>query len=177
MDKQTLPNLSLMALIASCFIQIGAQLFAIVVIVRTVIAAPPRSFAIFEGEYGYDSSIFWQTVPTVTMALLVVALIANWRTTRRNLLLASLGLFLVGAVVAGLVVEPAFADLMAVGYSDMVDPLLQSRAAAWYVHDCALWFIALAAGIALLVALARPVADRRAPPNGSSKGESLRGSP
>jgi hypothetical protein len=42
-----LPNLSLIALIVRCFIQLGAQLFAIVVIVRTVIAAPPRSFAIF----------------------------------------------------------------------------------------------------------------------------------
>ena len=160
MNKRMLPNLSLIALIASCFIQIGAQLFAIVVIVRTVIAAPPRSFAIFEGEYGYDSSIFWQTVPTITLALLVAALIANWKTTRRNLLLASLALFLIGGTVAALVVEPEFAKLMAIGYSDVVDPSLQSRVATWYAYDCGLWFIALAAGITQLVALARPVTDR-----------------
>ena len=160
MDKQTIQNLSLIALVASFFIQIGAQLFAIVVIVRTVIAAPPRSFAIFGGEYGYDSSAFWETVPMITMTLLVVALIANWRTTRRSLLLASLALFLVGAAVAGLVVEPEFASLTASGYSDRVDPLLQSRAAAWYVYDCGLWLLTLAAGIALLFALARPVAVR-----------------
>ena len=160
MNKQTLPNLSLIALIVSCFIQIGAQLFAIVVIVRTVIAAPPRSFAIFEGEYGYDSSFFWQIVPNISLALIVVALIANWRTTRRNLLLVALALFIIGGVVAALVVEPEFAKLMAIGYSDVVDSSLQSRAATWYAYDCGLWLIALTAGITLLVALARPVTDR-----------------
>ena len=160
MNKHTVKNVSLIAAIASCFTQIGAQLFAIVVIVRTAIAAPPRSFAMFEGEYGYDSSIFWQTVPTITLALLVVATIANWRTTRRNLLLVSLALFLIGSAVAGLVVEPGFGKLMAIGYSNVVDASLQSHAATLYAYDWGLWFIALAAGITLLVALARPVTDR-----------------
>jgi hypothetical protein len=159
MTKRLLPNLSLIALAASCFIQIGAQLFAIVVIVRTVIAAPPRSFAMFEGEYGYDSSIFWEVVPTITLVLFVAALIANWRTTRRNLLFGSLALFLLGAVIAGLVVEPEFAKLMAMGYSDIIDTALQDRAARWYTYDCGLWIISLASGITLLVALARPATD------------------
>ena len=160
MSKRMFPNVSLIALIASCFIQIGAQLFAIAVIVRTVIAAPPRSFAIFEGEYGYDSSAFWQTVPTITLALFVVALIANWRTTRRGLLFLALALFLIGAAVAAIIVEPEFAKLMAIGYSDVIDPTLQARAASWYTYDCGLWLISLAAGITLLAALARPVTDR-----------------
>jgi len=157
--KRMLPNLSLIALIVSCFMQIGAQLFAILVIVRTVVAAPPRSFAIFDGEYGYDSSIFWETVPMVTLTLFVAALIANWRTTRRSLMFLALALFLGGAAVAGFVVEPEFAKLTAIGYSDFVDPGLQSRAAKWYAHDIGLWLIALAAGITLLLALARPVED------------------
>lgn len=159
MNKRTLPDLSLIALIASCFTQIGAQLFAIVVIVRTVVTAPPRSFAIFEGEYGYDSSIFWETVPMVTLILFVAALIANWRTRRRSLLFVALTLFLSGAAVAGFVVEPEFAKLTAIGYSDVVDPELQSRAARWYAQDLGLWLISLAAGITLLLALARPVED------------------
>ena len=155
--NNTVKNISLIASIASCFTQIGAQLFAVVVIVRTAIAAPPRSFAMFEGEYGYDSSIFW-------------------RTTRRNLLLVSLALFLIGSAVAGLVVEPGFGKLMAIGYSNVVDASLQGRAATLYAYDWGLWFIALAAGITLLVALARPVADRQVPPNNSFKPETLRGS-
>jgi hypothetical protein len=150
-------NISLIAAISSCFAQIGAQLFAIVVIVRTAIAAPPRSFALFEGEYGYDSSIFWET-----LALVLVTIVVHWRTTRRNLLLVSLALFLAGTAVAALVVEPGFDRLMAVGYSDTVDAALKSQAASLYAYDWALWLISLVAGLMLLAALARPLAPARA---------------
>lgn len=160
MNSHTFKNVSLIASIVSCFLQIGAQLFAIVVVVRTTIAAPPRSFAMFEGEYGYDSGTFWETVPMITLALLTLAIVTNWRTTRRILMLLSLVLFLVGSAVAGLVVEPGFGKLMAIGYSDVVDASLQSQAATLYAYDWVLWFIALAAGAALLFALARPVTAR-----------------
>ena len=129
MQRATIPNLTLMALAASCLLQVGAQLFAILVVVRTVISAPPRSFAMFQGPYGYDSSPFWNTVPMVTLLLFIAALVANWRTARRNLLLVALALFVGGGVVAGVVVEPEFASLMAAGYRDVVDPALQERAA------------------------------------------------
>jgi hypothetical protein len=41
----SLPNLSLIAAVVSCLIQVGAQLFAVVVVVATVTEAPPRSLA------------------------------------------------------------------------------------------------------------------------------------
>ena len=47
MKELSLPNVTLMAAVASCFIQIGAQLFALVVVAGTVSEAPPRSFAMF----------------------------------------------------------------------------------------------------------------------------------
>jgi len=50
MKELNLPNVTLIALVASCFIQIGAQLFALVVIASTVAEAPPRSFVMFEGN-------------------------------------------------------------------------------------------------------------------------------
>jgi hypothetical protein len=158
--KDTLRNVPLIAAITSCFIQVGAQLFAILVIVRTVIAAPPRSFAIFQGEYGYDSGFFWEIVPPITMLLFVVALAANWKTTRRGLLFLALALFLAGGAIAGVFLEPRFAEFLAIGYSDAVDPALQARAATWYAYDVAVWLLGLAAGIMLLIALARPVASR-----------------
>ncbi len=159
--ERRLPNITLIALLVSCFLQLGAQCFAIVVIVRTVIAAPPRSFRIFDGPYGYDSSGFWQILPPITLALFFVALIANWKTQRRRLLLGALTLFLVGGVMAGLFLEPVFAELQATGYSDTVDLELQRRAATWYVYDCGVWLLGLVAGVSLLVALARPVMDHR----------------
>ena len=149
-------NVTLMAAAASCFIQIGAQLFAVSVIVRTVVQAPPRSFAIFEGAYGYDSSSFWNTVPPITALLLVIALATNWQTQRRNLLLIALAVFVLGGVVAGVFLEPTFAEMIAVGYRDAIDPALQRRAANWYVLDWVVWTFSLFAGGALLAALVRP---------------------
>jgi hypothetical protein len=157
--RRYLPNVTLIALIASCFIQIGAQLFAVSIIARTVKSAPPRSFAILEGEYRYDSSAFWQIVPPITAALFLVALVANWKTGRRKLLLGAFTLFLIGGTVAGVYLEPMFDEIKAIGYRDVIDPELQARAATWYAFDWGVWVFGLVAGIALLTALARPVAD------------------
>ena len=161
MRELNIRNVTLMALIVSCFLQIGAQLFAISIMASTIAEAPPRSLAILEGEYGYDSSAFWGTVPPITGLLFIVALIANWKTPRRTLLFASFGLFLIAGVTAGVMLEPEFAAITANGYSDMIDPALQSRAAKWLFYDWAIWGISLASCIILLLALLRPVSSER----------------
>jgi len=56
--RNHLQNLTLIALAACYFTQIGAGVFALAIIARVVSAAPPRSLAILEGEYRYDSSAF-----------------------------------------------------------------------------------------------------------------------
>ncbi|RJF93089.1 hypothetical protein D3876_01575 [Sphingomonas cavernae] len=149
-----------MALIISCFMQIGAQLFALSVVVSTITEAPPRSFAILEGDYRYDSGPFWGTVPPITGLLFIVALTANWKTPRRTPLIASFALFLIAGLVAGLLLEPEFATITANGYSDKIDPALQSRAASWVAYDWAVWAFSLASGIALLLALARSISSK-----------------
>jgi hypothetical protein len=150
-------NATLIALAASLLVQVGAQLFAIAVMARTYLQAPPRSFAILEGEFGYSSGAFWDIVPMVTSVLFLAAIAANWKTRRRGLLLASLGLFILCAVVAGVFMEPAFAEMIATGYHDTVDPALQERAAFWYRTDWGVWLTGLVSGILVLAALARPV--------------------
>ena len=157
MKELNLRNVTLMALVASCFIQIGAQLFALIVVAGTVSEAPPRSFAMFQGEYGYNSSAFWSTVPNITSVLFIVALITNWKTRRRNLLLLALTLFIAAALAANLILEPIFDEMKTMGYRDEVDPVMQSRAANWYALDWAVWGMAFGAGLALLLALIRPV--------------------
>jgi len=157
MKELNLPNITLIASVAGCFMQIGAQLYALVVIAGTIAEAPPRSFAIFEGEYGYDSSAFWNTFPPISFALFIIALIANWKTRRRNLMLFALTMFLVGGLVMMLLVEPDFAEMKAMGFRDEVDPVLQSRAARWYALDWVGWTMGAIGGVALLLALIRPV--------------------
>jgi hypothetical protein len=157
MKELNLRNITMMALVACCLMQIGAQLYALSVVASTVSAAPPRSFAILEGEYRYDSSAFWNTVPAITFVLFVIALVANWKTPRRKLVLFAMTLFIVGGLVAGLYLEPVFEEMTAMGFRDEVDPVLQSRAATWYALDWTVWSTGAAAGATLLLALIRPV--------------------
>jgi hypothetical protein len=50
MRELNIPNVTLIAAVAGWFVQMGAQLFALVVLVGTILSAPPRSFAIFQSE-------------------------------------------------------------------------------------------------------------------------------
>ena len=160
MRELNLPNITLIALVASCFLQIGAQLFALSVVAGTVAEAPPRSFAMLEGEYGYNSSAFWNTVPTITFVLFIIALVTNWKNQRRKLILFALTLFIMGGLVAGFFLEPVFADMIKRGYSDHIDPILQTKAKVWYFFDWMVWVSGLFAGLALLIALISPVKVR-----------------
>lgn len=157
MKKLNLPNTTLIALVASCLLQAGAQLFALSVVASTVSKAPPRSFAMLQGEYGYNSSAFWEIVPMITFILFIIALVTNWKNQRRKLILLALSLFIIGGLVAGFFLEPVFADMIKRGYSDQIDPVLQSQAKRWYILDWMVWTLGLFAGVALLVALMRPV--------------------
>ena len=157
MKELNLRNITMMALVACWFIQIGGQVFALVAVDSALVAAPPRSFAMLQGEYRYDSSAFWSTVPPLTSVLLIIALVANWKTGRRKLLLLALTLFMVIALMSMLYLEPVFDEIKAIGFSDEVDPALQSRAANWYAADWAAWCLALVGGLILLLALIRPV--------------------
>ena len=162
MQGLSVKNLTLMAVAAACLVQVGAQLFALSVVASTVSAAPPRSFAILQGDYRYDSSGFWSTVPPITAVLFVTALISNWRTSRRNLLLVALMLFVVGGLVAGFYLEPTFDEIRKIGFRDEIDPVLQTRAARWYATDWVVWVIGATAGVCLLLALIRPAATTKA---------------
>lgn len=148
-----------MAAVAGNFIQVGAQLFALSIVASTVSSAPPRSFAILEGAYRYDSSAFWETVPPITFVTLVIALVANWKTPRRNLLLLALALFIAAGLVAGFYLEPVFDEMKAIGFRDEVDPVLQSRASTWYAVDWGLWFVGFVGAFAVLLGLLRPASN------------------
>ena len=156
MKEMNIKNITLIALVTSCLLQVGAQLFALSVVACTITEAPPRSFAMLQGEYGYNSSAFWDTVPIITFVLFIIALITNWKNHRRKLILFALTLFIIGGLVAGFFLEPVFADMIKRGYSDQVDPILKNQAKKWYIFDWMVWSLGLVAGLTLLVALIRP---------------------
>ncbi len=157
MKELNLKNITLIALVASCLLQVGDQMFALSIVASTLTEAPPRSFAMLNGDYGYNSAAFWNTVPMITFMLFIIALVTNWKTQRRKLILIALTWFIIGGLVAGFYLEPAFADMIKRGYSDQVDPALQKQAKMWYYLDWTVWVLGLLAGLTLLFALVRPI--------------------
>lgn len=151
-----MPNLTLIALAASYLLQVGAGFFALAIIGRVVSAAPPRSLAMLEGAYRYDSGVFWQIVPAITGVLFLLAIVANWRSRRRVLVLGAFSIFLVSGLVTGVWLSPLFTEIAAAGYRDAVDPELQRRAFIWYTSDWGARCLDAVACVALLVALTRP---------------------
>ena len=154
MRTPSLPNLSLIPAVVGALLQAGAQLFAVAVVVGTVTAAPPRSLAMYGGEYGYDSGPFWQVMPTVTLGLLLIALVGNWRTPRRRLILVAAALFVAAGLFSTLVMSPVQAAVVGAGYSDAVDAALRTQAARWQLLDWVSWALTLSVGVVLVAALA-----------------------
>ncbi len=159
MRTPTIANLSLIPAVVGALLQAGAQLFAIAVVVGTVTAAPPRSLAMYAGEYGYNSGPFWEVMPAVTFFLLLVALAGNWRTPRRRLLLTALALFIAGGMFTVFIMGPVQEAVLAVGYSDTVNDALRATAARWHALDWTAWALTLSTGIILVAALAVRVPD------------------
>jgi len=154
-------NLSLISAAVSALLQAGGQLFAVAVVVGTVTKAPPRSLAMYAGEYGYDSGPFWEVMPAVTLLLLLLALAANWKTARRRLVVSAVGAFVLAGLFAGFVTGPLQAEIVSTPFADSVDPSLTARAARWHLLDWASWALTLVPGVLLAFALATPPTERR----------------
>lgn len=163
MRTRLLPNLSLAVATISSLLQAGAQLFAVTVVVGTVTEAPPRSLAMYVGEYGYDSGPFWEVVPTVTLVLLIVALVVNWRTPRQRLVLGAAGAFFLAGLFAIFVMSPLQAEVISGGFADYVDPALAARAARWHAFDWISWVLTLVPGVLLVIALVLPPTEQLYP--------------
>ena len=162
MRTRTIANLSLIPAVVSALLQAGAQLFAVAVVVGTVTTAPPRSLAMYAGEYGYNSAPFWEVMPTVTLGLLIIALAGNWRTPRRRLLLAAVALFIAAGIFSVFVMGPAQQAVVGVGYRDTVDEALRVQASRWHLFDWAAWALTLGTGVVLAASLAVRVPDASA---------------
>ena len=150
---------ALMSAVAAAFLQTGGQLFAISVMVRTMVAEPPRSFQVLEGPFGYDSSGWWDTVPNVTFTLLMLALALNWRSPRRGLLVWAFAILAVTGIVAVFWLEPLHAEAIAGGYTDAFDPALWERAQLWYRVDWLVCGLSGLVGLVSLTALLKPVPE------------------
>src|SRR5690348_3924142 len=87
---QTFRNLSLifasLAITSIC----GCGLYEHVAVVPQWAAAPPQSLTMFQGPYGLNAPPLWQSIHPVTLLLLLITLVTNWKTSRRRPILITI---------------------------------------------------------------------------------------
>lgn len=160
-NKQTkngtlIGNVSLLSLVAGLFIQLGAQLFALLVIVRTLIKAPPESLAMLKGPYGYDSSIYWNVFPNINFMLFVFAITANWKNKHRNWILSSFAVYFAAGLCAIFIVGSLFTQLT---NGELQEGNLE-LANKWYAFDWLVWLLTLTSGLLLMIRLNRYISSK-----------------
>lgn len=143
----------LLALIICYYIVVGADLFAQMSITPVALEAPPRSLAMFQGEYVYDGAPFWRITTTLVTLLFAAAVAVNWQTSRRRLVLVGFVAFIVLNVVSWYYIFPEYLDIVGSPYSDTVDAELMTRGAAWRRLAVTRWVIAAVIGLAPVLAI------------------------
>jgi len=146
---------SVIALIISYFVVVGADLYGQIVVAGAVLEAPPRSFEMLQGEHALDSKRFWQIITTIPLVLFVLSIAANWKTRRRGLLLIAFIAFFIINALSFPFVFGEYLDIVSAGYRDVIDPDLLARGVAWRRLALVRCAVAVAVGILPLVALAR----------------------
>ena len=140
-----------------CFIIVlGGAVYEHIAVVPTWSAAPPRSLAMFQGEYGLQPQYFWMAIHPLTLLFMIGALITNWKNPRRkNILIVLVGYVLILAVSA-IYFVPELISITGTTFQDTVDEALLKRSSMWETLSLVrLVFIAILAYI-LLDTLTKP---------------------
>jgi hypothetical protein len=92
--KIKLANGSLILLALFYLIMLGGGNYEHLNVTTTVASAPPKSFAMMQGPYGFNPVKFWATFRPVTILLFIIAIITNWNfsSSRRKLILCAFAL-------------------------------------------------------------------------------------
>jgi len=146
----------LLILASICFIIIlGAAVYEHVAVVPKWSAAPPSSLAMFQGEYGLQAQYFWMSIHPATLLLMVAALIANWKNTRRKSILIGLGSYVLILAITSAYFVPELLSITGTPFQDTVDQGLVKRASMWETLSLIRLFFIAILSVILLSALTK----------------------
>jgi hypothetical protein len=159
-----LRTLSLIIASISFIVIIGGATYEHAAVVPVWTRAVPASLAMFQGEYGLAAANFWIPVHPITIALLVAALIANWRTERRRYIVITMAGYLVMLGATFVYFVPELMALTQADYSTTVNAELTRRADLWETLSLVRLGILFVLAITLLFGLSRPDSKTRREP-------------
>lgn len=140
---------------------IGGAAYEHLAVVPVWASAVPASLAMFQGEYALAASRFWIPIHPITLGLLVVAMILNWRTRRRGFILACLAGYVLILVITFLYFVPELMAITSSAYGPSVDPELTQRAKMWETLSLVRLGVLGLLAVILLFGLSKPTPTDR----------------
>jgi hypothetical protein len=144
----------------SFIVVIGGAIYEHLAVIPVWSSAVPASLAMFQGEYALVPLNFWMSIHPITVALLVIALIANWRTPRRNYVLTTLIGYLTILAVTFAYFVPELMSLIHTAYGPTVDAELTRRAGLWETLSLVRLGGLFALAVVLLLGLSKSTDER-----------------
>jgi len=119
-----------LACISFCLI-IGAGIYEHVTVWPVAFSEPPKSLTMFQGDYALPAATFWSFVHPVTLVLLLVTLVLNWKTERKKYILFTLVIYIIAVIATFIYYVPEIKSIIGTPYATTVDAALQKRGSLW----------------------------------------------
>ena len=140
----------------SFIIVIGGATYEHLALVPVWAKAVPASLSMFQGEYGLAAQNFWIPIHPVTIVLLVVGLVANWRNARRGYIIATLTGYLAILAITAIYFVPELLAITQSAFSSNVDADLTRRANRWETLSLVRLGVLIVLAIVLQLGLIKP---------------------
>jgi len=115
----------------SFIVVMGGAVYEHVGIVPVWASAAPASLAMFQGEYPIAPFRFWIPIHPITFGLLLLSLILNWGTVRRNYILTVIVGYAFVLLATFFWFVPQLMSIIGTAYSTGIDAELTQRAQSW----------------------------------------------
>ena len=124
-------TLSLIIASISFIIVIGGATYEHLAVVPVWSKAAPASLTMFQGPYALRAQNFWIPIHPVTIVLLTISLLLNWRTERRKFILVTMSGYLSVLAITAVYFVPELMSITQTSFSTAVDFELTRRANLW----------------------------------------------
>ena len=130
--KLKMADIILICLTLLYIMMLGGGCYEQLTVTNLVTSAPPKSLYMLQGPFGFKPIIFWIIFRPITIILFLFAIVANWKYSRRKILLFAFGVDLIATIATFAYFAPETGAIVGATYHpDIVDPALFERAQLW----------------------------------------------
>ena len=115
----------------SFIVVIGGGTYEHLSMVPVWASAPPASLMMFQGEYAIIPQKFWMSVHPITLILLTLALITNWKARARGYISTTIVGYAAILAATFIFFVPELLSITQTAYNSTIDADLMRRAKMW----------------------------------------------